>query len=69
MGICKTSENWKEICAAAKRFRKTVLLGIEYRLHGCAWVCTVSCEVTRFRKVDTDVLGYDIVWQKRRDNR
>lgn len=35
------------------RFVETVLLGIEYRLHGCAWVCTVSCEVTRFRKVDT----------------
>lgn len=32
---------------------ETVLLGIEYRLHGCAWVCMVSCEVTRFRKVDT----------------
>ena len=50
---CKTSENRKEICAAAKRFRETVLLGIEYRLHGCVWVCMVSCEVTRFRKVDT----------------
>ena len=50
---CKTSENRKEICAAAKRFRETVLLGIEYRLHGCAWVCMVSCEVTRFREVDT----------------
>ena len=35
------------------RFVETVLLGIEYRLHGCAWVCMVSCEVTRFRKVDT----------------
>lgn len=50
---CKTSENRKEICAAAKRFRETVLLGIEYRLHGCVWVCMVSCEVTRFREVDT----------------
>lgn len=35
------------------RFVETVLLGIEYRLHGCAWVCMVSCEVTRFRKIDT----------------
>ena len=35
------------------RFVETVLLGIEYRLHGCVWVCMVSCEVTRFRKVDT----------------
>lgn len=52
-GYRKTSENRKEICAAAKRFRETVLLGIEYRLHGCAWVCMVFCEVTRFREVDT----------------
>ena len=39
--------------AELKRFRETVLLGIEYRLHGCAWVCMVSCEATRFRKVGT----------------
>ena len=40
-GFCKTSENRKEICVAAKGFCETALLGIAYRLHGCAWVCTV----------------------------
>ena len=52
-GICKTSENRKEICAAAKEFCETALLGTAHRLHGCAWGCTELCEVTRFRKVDT----------------
>ncbi len=40
-GICKTSENRKEICAAAKEFCETALLGTAHRLHGCAWDCTV----------------------------
>ena len=40
-GFCKTSENRKEICAAAKVFYETALLGTAHRLHGCAWGCTV----------------------------
>ena len=37
-----------------------MLLGIKYQLHGCVWVCMVSCEVTRFRKVDTPRLPADL---------
>ena len=37
---------------AAKGFCETALLGTVYRLHGCAWGCTLSSKVTRFRKVD-----------------
>ena len=31
----------KEICAAAKGFYETALLGTAHRLHGCAWGYTV----------------------------
>jgi len=39
--IFKRDENRKEICAAAKGFCETALLGTAHRLHGCAWGCTV----------------------------
>ncbi len=52
-GYFQGDKNRKEICAAAKGFYETALLGTAYRLHGCAWGCTVYCKVTRFRKVDT----------------
>lgn len=40
-GYLQGSENRKEICAAAKGFYETALLGTAHRLHGCAWGCTV----------------------------
>ena len=40
-GICKAGENRKEICAAAKGFYETALLGTAYRHYEKVCICTV----------------------------
>lgn len=51
--IRKASGNRKEICSGAKLFYEIVLLGTVYHVYGWVWLCTVSCNVTQFGKVDT----------------
>ena len=40
-GFCKTSENRKEICAAAKAFHENTLPGTAYRHYEKVCICTV----------------------------
>lgn len=51
--IRKASGNRKEICSGTKLFHEIMLLGTVYQVYGWVWLCTVSCNVTQFGKVDT----------------
>ena len=47
-GFCKTSENRKEICVAAKAFHEAALLGTVHQLHGWACPCAIRRKGTQF---------------------